>query len=143
MTAFVVPAAGGEPIPAAGVEHLFKLTGDRTGGRFAFEVFTLPPLTVGAAPHVHGSHDEYFYVVEGSLTVATDAGETALVAGDLAAAPRGSVHGFRNASGSPVRALCMYTPAGYENYFRDVHRTAVTDPAALAALRADYDTETL
>ncbi|QXG75188.1 cupin domain-containing protein [Modestobacter sp. L9-4] len=90
----VVRAGAGELIEAAGVEHLFQLT----GGRLGVERFVVPPSTVGARPHVHGSHDEYFYVLAGTLTLATEDGETALTAGDLAAAPRGSVHGYRNAS---------------------------------------------
>jgi quercetin dioxygenase-like cupin family protein len=144
--ALVVRAGQGQHIAAAGVEHLFALTSSETSGRFALEHFTVPPSVVGARGHVHGSHDEYFYVLEGQLTVLTDEGETILEAGDVAAAPRGSLHGFRNADGvSAVRVLCMYTPAGYEGYFRDVHAASragleITD-ALLAELRGRYDTE--
>lgn len=141
-------AAGGERVPAAGVEHLFKLTVLNTGGRFGLEEFTVPPDTVGARPHVHHGHDEYFYVLAGELTVATGEGDLALGPGDLAAAPRGSVHGFRNADGQhPVRGLCMYTPAGYEQYFRDVHAAvaagAEPTPELLRELRSRYQTESL
>ncbi|MBA2309925.1 MAG: cupin domain-containing protein [Pseudonocardiales bacterium] len=146
--ATVVTAADGERIPAGGVEHLFKLTGAQTGGRLGVEEFVVPPLTLGARPHIHWAHDEYFYVLEGELTLATDGGEAVLGPGDLAHAPRGSVHGFRNASeAGPARALCLYTPPGYEDYFRDVH-AAVEAGAELTAgllteLRARYDTESL
>jgi quercetin dioxygenase-like cupin family protein len=138
----VVRAGAGELIETAGVEHLFQLT----GGRLGVERFVVPPSTVGARPHVHGSHDEYFYVLDGTLTLATEDGETALTAGDLAAAPRGSVHGYRNASPEvPATALCLYTPPGYEQYFRDVHAAAAdgaeVTPELLAELRSRYDTE--
>lgn len=144
--AAVITAAGGERIPADGVEHLFKLTGAQTGGRLGVEEFVVPPLTLGARPHIHWAHDEYFYVLEGELTVATAGGEAVLGPGDLAHAPRGSVHGFRNASeAAPTRALCLYTPPGYEGYFRDVHAAAEAGvevtPALLSELRAAYDTE--
>jgi len=40
----------------------------------------------------------------------------------VAHAPRGALHGFRNAHADIVaQALCLYTPPGYEQYFRDVH----------------------
>ncbi|MBB3676354.1 cupin domain-containing protein [Modestobacter versicolor] len=138
----VVRAADGELIDAAGVAHLFKLT----GGRLGLERFEVPPLTVGAGPHVHGSHDEYFYVLAGALTLTTDDGEVTLGAGDLAAAPRGSLHGYRNASAdTTATALCLYTPPGYEQYFRDVHAAAAegaeVTPELLAELRSRYDTE--
>lgn len=143
--ALVVPAGEGELIAIAGVEHLFKLTGKHTGGRFGLEEFTVAPGTLGARPHVHRAHDEYFYVLAGELTVATGAGEVLLGAGDLAAAPRGSVHGFRNASDSAVHGICMYTPSGYEQYFRDVHAAVAAGAELtvdlLAELRSNYQTE--
>jgi uncharacterized cupin superfamily protein len=147
VPAVVVRAGEGEVIPAAGVDHLFRLTGARTSGRLSLEDFTLPPGVLGARPHIHRAHEETFYVLSGELTVATQDGETALGPGDLAHAPRGSVHGFRNAGTVAVRGLCLFTPAGYENYFRDVHAavTGGADPTAelLQELRARYDTETL
>ncbi|MGK5685473.1 cupin domain-containing protein [Actinoplanes sp. URMC 104] len=148
VPAVVVRAAEGEPIPAAGVLHLFKLTGEHTGGRFGLEEFTVPPATVGARPHIHRGHDEYFYVLSGELTVATESGEIVLGPSDLASACRGSVHGFRNASDdTPVRALCMYTPPGYEQYFRDVHAAVAAGTELtvdlLSQLRSRYETDSL
>ncbi|WP_432135350.1 cupin domain-containing protein [Streptomyces sp. bgisy154] len=134
----------GELIDVAGVAHFFRLTGDHTGGRFAFEEFTLAPGTIGARPHVHDGHDEYFYVLEGELTLHTGDGEITAGPGDLLAATRGTPHGFRNAGPATARALCLYTPAGYENYFRDVHAavSAGAEPTddLLAAFRGRYRT---
>lgn len=146
--ALVVRADDGEAIPAAGVAHLFKLTGEHTGGRLGLERFSLPAGALGARPHVHRAHDESFYVLDGSLTVATETGEVVLEAGDLAHAPRGSVHGFRNASpDTVVHALCLYTPPGYEQYFRDVHAAVAAGDdltvELLAELRSHYATDSL
>lgn len=148
VPAVIVRASAGEAIPAAGVEHLFKLTGAQTGGMFRLEEFLVPPDTVGARRHIHWGHDEYFYVLDGELTVATDVGEQLLGRGDLAQAGRGAVHGFRNASGTtPVRALCMYSPPGYEQYFRDVHAAVAAGTELtvdlLQDLRSGYHTESL
>jgi len=148
VPAVVIRAEEGEAIPGPGVHHLFKLTGAETDERFGLEEFVLEPNTLGARPHIHWGHDEYFYVLEGELMVATDDGEILLRVGDLAQAGRGSVHGFRNAdSTAPVRGLVMYTPPGYEQYFRDVHAAVAAGTELtvdlLSDLRAPYDTETL
>jgi uncharacterized cupin superfamily protein len=144
----IVRAGEGELISAAGVEHLFKLTGQHTGGRFGIERFVVPPATLGARPHIHRLHDEYFYALQGRLTVATADGEVVLEPGDLASAPRGAVHGFRNASKEvPAVALCMYTPPGYEQYFRDVHAAVEAGEELtvdlLQQLRAQHNTESV
>lgn len=143
----VVGPDGGEIIDVAGVAHLFKLTGELTGGQLAVEAFSLDPDTMGARPHVHGGHDEYFYVVSGELTIHDGTAEQVVAAGSLVAALRGSAHGFRNAGSEVVRGLCLFTPAGYENYFRDVHRAvaggAVPSDELLAEFRSRYDTVTL
>ncbi|MFF5208169.1 cupin domain-containing protein [Streptosporangium sp. NPDC000396] len=134
----------GELIDVAGVEHFFRLTGEHTGGRFAFEEFTLAAGVMGARPHVHEGHDEYFYVLEGELTLHNGDGEVTVGPGNLLSAVRGTPHGFRNASAETVRALCLYTPSGYEGYFREVHAAVaagaeVTDEL-LAEFRARYRT---
>ncbi|SDO62591.1 Cupin domain-containing protein [Klenkia soli] len=144
----VVRRGEGELLDVGGIRHLFALTGDDTGGRFGLEEFALPPSTLGARPHVHGSHDEYFVVLAGQLTLSTAGDDVVLAPGDTAAALRGTAHGYRNDSSTePARALCLYTPAGYEQYFRDVHAAVAAgeDPTddLLAALRSRYDTTSL
>ncbi|WP_194292821.1 cupin domain-containing protein [Streptomyces smaragdinus] len=134
----------GELIDVAGVRHFFRLTAEHTGGHFAFEEFSLEPGVIGARPHVHDGHDEYFYVLEGELTLHTGDDEATAGPGDLLAATRGTPHGFRNAGPVPARALCLYTPAGYEDYFREVHAAVsagaeVTDEL-LAEFRGRYRT---
>ncbi|KUJ39632.1 hypothetical protein ACZ90_69160 [Streptomyces albus subsp. albus] len=131
-------AEDGELIDVAGVAHFFRLTAEHTEGRFAFEEFTLDPGTIGARPHVHHEHDEYFYVLEGELTLHTGDGEVTARAGDLLAAVRGTPHGFRNAGTGPVRALCLYTPAGYEGYFREVHAAVAAGAEVTDELLAEF-----
>lgn len=128
----------GELIDVAGVAHFFRLTSEQTGGHFAFEEFSLAPGTIGARPHVHEGHDEYFYVLEGELTLHTGDGEVTAGPGYLLAATRGTPHGFRNAGPTTARALCLYTPAGYENYFRDIHAAVSAGAEATDQLLAEF-----
>lgn len=128
----------GELIDVAGVAHFFRLTAEHTEGRFAFEEFTLAPETIGARPHVHEAHDEYFYVLEGELTLHDGEGEVTVGPGHLMAAVRGTPHGFRNAGPHTVRALCLYTPAGYEGYFREVHAAVAAGATVTDELLAEF-----
>jgi quercetin dioxygenase-like cupin family protein len=111
----------GERLDISGIEHLFRLTADDTAGRFAVEEFTVPRHAMGVAPHIHDAHDEYFYILDGQLTLWAGDAEVVADAGAVVAAPRGVPHGYRNDTQQSAKALCLYTPAGYENYFRDVH----------------------
>ncbi|CAN5587899.1 hypothetical protein BH23ACT6_BH23ACT6_07040 [soil metagenome] len=140
-------AGNGECIVSSGVEHLFAFSAAQTGGALSVETFLVPPGRVGAPPHTHRSHDECFVVLVAELTVVAAAGEHVLRAGDTAYAPRGSWHRFRNAGAAEsVKALCMSTPAGYEQFFRDVQAASERgddlDADALAAMREGYDTST-
>jgi hypothetical protein len=64
--------------------------------------------------------------------------------GHLLAALRGAPHGFRNAGDRPVRGLCLHTPTGYEEYFRQVHAAvaagAVVDDDMLNEFRSRFNT---
>lgn len=143
----VVRAGAGEVIEAAGVEHTFLLASAQSGGRLSVEHFSVDPGQPGAPNHIHGSHDECFYVLAGELTVSTSTGDVLLGDGDVAFAPRGSVHGFRNDHvNEPVLALCISTPAGYEEFFRAVQAAeaggAELTPETMRRLRAERDTRT-
>ncbi|MEP7020865.1 MAG: cupin domain-containing protein [Pseudonocardiales bacterium] len=146
-TPLVVAPGAGEVIEVGGIEHLFKLTGQQTAGRLAVEEFRLAPGAMGARPHVHRAHDEYFYVTSGELMIHDGVGEQIVTTGSLVAALRGSAHGFRNAGDIVVHGLTMFTPAGYENYFRDVHAAvaggAVLSEELLVAHRSRFDTVSL
>ena len=137
----------GERITVGGVEHLFQLVGADTAGRLALERFTLAPGAMGARAHIHHGHDEYFCVLGGALTVHTGAGgEVVVEAGGVVAALRGAPHGFRNAGPAAVTGLCFFTPAGYEDYFREVHAAIAdgadpSDETFLTGLRARYHSE--
>jgi|SRR5271166_1053754 len=130
----------GERLDISGIEHLFRLTADDTAGRFAVEEFTVPRNATGVPPHIHDGHDEYFYILDGQLTLWAGEAEVAAEAGAVVAAPRG----YRNDTEQPATALCLYTPAGYENYFRDVHsaieRGEDMSADGLARFRAKYAT---
>jgi quercetin dioxygenase-like cupin family protein len=98
----------------------FMIDGATTGGAFSLVEHPLPPRALGAPLHTHRNEDEYSYVLEGRVGV--QLGDEVLEAGpgDLVFKPRGLVHAFWNAGDAPARLLELISPAGFEDYFRDL-----------------------
>ena len=73
--------------------------------------------------HVHRSHTDSFYVLEGELRfrVGPDAAEVVVGAGGYVAVPPGVVHTFDNASADEACWLNMHCPdTGFIAYLRDL-----------------------
>ena len=75
--------------------------------------------TFEVPPHEHDDHVDAFYVLEGQVEFR--AGDEPHVAGPgtFFAAPRNTVHGFRNADAEPIRLLNLHAPpAGFVDRLR-------------------------
>ena len=78
----------------------------------------------GASPHVHRTHCDLFFVLDGELTflLGPEPEEHVLPAGTLALAPPQLVHGFRNGAGEELRYLNLHAPgAAFADYLRGVN----------------------
>ena len=106
-----------EPIWFLGTLVRVLLDGETTGGRFGLSQLTLPR---NAAPPLH-SHpqDETFYVLEGEVVMWVGDQSRTCRAGAAGFAPAGSPHGWRVVSDT-AKMLILSTPAGIEEYFRDL-----------------------
>ncbi|HEV8693074.1 MAG TPA: cupin domain-containing protein [Lysobacter sp.] len=71
---------------------------------FGVNLSRLPPGTASALRHTHAKEDEFVYILEGTPTLITDAGETLLQPGMCAgfAAGNGDAHQLANRSDSDV-----------------------------------------
>ncbi len=102
-------ATGYPPFLAARVEGRVKRPlGDLFGLRnFGVNLTTLAPGAWSALRHAHAKQDEFVYIVEGSPTLVTDAGETALQPGMCAGFPAGTgdAHHLQNRTDRPVAYL--------------------------------------
>lgn len=65
----------------------------------------------GTLIHYHPEQEETYRVLEGTLEVFCDGQWHAVPAGESLKVPQGAVHGFRNASETPVRFLNVHRPA--------------------------------
>jgi uncharacterized cupin superfamily protein len=85
-----------------------------------------------------------FYVLEGTLTMRLGDETTELPAGSFVCVPPGVVHTFSNPGETPVRVLNFNTPAGWENYMRDlatVLSKGSPSPEEIDRIASSYDFE--
>lgn len=75
--------------------------------QFGVNLTTIPPGGWSSQRHWHSHEDEFVWVLEGELTLVTDAGEEVLGPGDCAAFKAGEADGHHlvNRSGRPAKVL--------------------------------------
>ena len=131
MTRVTVQRAGtGEVLDVFGAPIILRSEPARDGIFIAEQ--PVPPGYM-VPPHVHADDDEFFYLLEGRLTLLGPDGETQAGPGDLVTLPRGSRHGFRNDTDSVVRFLVICRPGVQAaGMFRHFDRAGRAEPAGLA-----------
>ena len=119
----------------------FLIGAEDAGNRFALVEHPMQPRALAAPMHRHHREDEYSFVLEGSIGAML--GDSVVVGnpGDVIFKPREQWHTFWNAGDTPARVLEIISPAGFENYFRELGAELINghpDPQRLAALCARY-----
>ena len=125
-------------VGSTGAGVTVKASETETGGLCTVWEGRIGPGTVGAGPHYHRGRDELFYVLEGEVVLRIGDESHTAGAGTFAFVPRGTIHGFRNASSDGATLLVMHHPAGFERYFEGMQQLAARhggreERAALAA----------
>jgi quercetin dioxygenase-like cupin family protein len=126
-------SSSAQHLGVVGDTYTVLLSGMDTAGRFTLIDMHVPPGG-GPPPHRH-DFEETFILLEGELR-ATFRGEKRVVrTGDTIHIPANAPHQFHNASSKPVRMLCICSPAGQEEFFKEVG----TPVAARTALPPKID----
>jgi mannose-6-phosphate isomerase-like protein (cupin superfamily) len=110
----------GDSVDLGSLGVAWKIEGFESEGRFSVVEHPIPPRTLAAALHFHHNEDEYSYVVQGTLGGLLGEHVVEAQAGSWVFKPRGEWHTFWNAGNTPCRIIELISPAGFENYFRDV-----------------------
>jgi mannose-6-phosphate isomerase-like protein (cupin superfamily) len=108
-----------EPLNILGEQTLVKLANVDTDGAVAIFQQTIPPLA-GPPLHRHANEDEWFYVLDGQITIEVDGERSVLHGGGSAFVPRGTVHAFKNFGKVRARILVLATPGRFQHFFEDV-----------------------
>jgi mannose-6-phosphate isomerase-like protein (cupin superfamily) len=102
----------------AGDTYTITVCGEDTAGKFCIIDMLVPPGG-GPTPHRH-DFEETFILLEGEIET-TFRGKTAIVrAGQTVNIPANAPHRFQNVSKQPARMLCICSPAGQDEFFKEV-----------------------
>ena len=152
LSAIALQQGEGEALWFLDALAIVKAGGEATGGRFAV-VEILAPQGHGTPLHVHRREDEWFYVLEGHLTLWVGGQRIEAPAGSFAYAPRDIPHTFTVAS-PRARFLVGAEPSGFDEFIRSLSTPAQTrtlppstfqppSPERMAAAAAQHGIEIL
>jgi mannose-6-phosphate isomerase-like protein (cupin superfamily) len=136
----VVPADSPERFDFGGFGVAWKLDGRVADGRFSVVHHPIAPRGLAAPLHLHHREDEYSYVLEGTMGALLGDDVVTAAPGTWVVKPRGQWHTFWNAGDVPCHIIEVISPAGFEDYFREV-AAAWGDMAAFARLNEKYALE--
>ena len=110
-----------ESLPHLGVvgdTYTILVSGADTAGRYTLIDMYVPPGG-GPPPHRH-DFEEMFTVLDGEIELTFRDVTAVATAGDTINVPANAPHVFRNVSERPARLLCLCSPAGQEEFFKEV-----------------------
>src|SRR6202020_1826658 len=110
-----------ESLPHLGVvgdTYTILVSGADTAGRYTLIYMHVPPGG-GPPPHRH-DFEEMFTILDGEIELTFRGVSVVAAAGDTVNVPANAPHVFRNVSERPARLLCLCSPAGQEEFFKEV-----------------------
>jgi mannose-6-phosphate isomerase-like protein (cupin superfamily) len=117
-----------------------KISPGGAGGRFAMITQDVSPGTV-IPVHLHQNEDEIIFIQSGTGEATLGDATVALAAGATLFVPQGTWHGGRNTGTETLKWIAIYSPSGFEGYFREIGRPAPDAPprTRTPAEREDMD----
>lgn len=138
MNARVIVPSESESFDFGGLGVDWKIDGADTADRFAVVHHPMAPRALAAPLHRHRNEDELSYVLTGTLGALLGDEVVTAGPGSWVFKPRGQWHSFWNAGDTPCEIIEIISPAGFENYFREV-AAHWGDLEAFAAINDRYD----
>lgn len=135
-----IHADEGELADLGGLGIHWKIDGADTGERFSVVHHPIAPRALAAPLHYHHHEDEYSYVLEGTLGALLGDAVVEAPPGTWVYKPRGQWHTFWNAGDTPCHIIEVISPAGFENYFREI-AAAWGDLEQFSQINAKYNLE--
>lgn len=74
----------------------------------------------GTSMHIHENEDEHFIILEGQAHFACGGKKVDVGAGKALTVGRGVPHAWCNLSKSPLRMLVIFSPGGFDEFFRAI-----------------------
>jgi mannose-6-phosphate isomerase-like protein (cupin superfamily) len=104
-----------------------KVSPGAAKGRFAMITQDVSPGT--AIPvHLHENEDELIFIQSGEGEAMLGEQSVKLAAGSTLYVPQGTWHGGRNTGTATLKWIAIYSPSGFEGYFREIGKRSPDDP---------------
>jgi quercetin dioxygenase-like cupin family protein len=78
--------------------------------------------------HLHEREDEIIFIQSGRGVATLGDQSIPLGAGSTLVVPQNTWHGGRNTGSEILKWIAIYSPSGFEGYFREIGRQTPTDP---------------
>lgn len=118
----------------------WKIDGPQTAGRFSVVHHPIAPRALAAPLHLHHYEDEYSFVLKGTLGALLGEEVVAAGPGTWVFKPHQQWHTFWNHGDTPCEIIEVISPAGFENFFREV-AAAWGDMERFAQINQKYSLE--
>jgi mannose-6-phosphate isomerase-like protein (cupin superfamily) len=104
-----------------------KVSPGGQSGRFAMITQDVSPGT-SIPVHLHEKEDEIIFIQSGEGEATLGDRQVRLTAGSTLFVPQGTWHGGRNTGPATLKWIAIYSPSGFDGYFREIGRDAPDAP---------------
>jgi mannose-6-phosphate isomerase-like protein (cupin superfamily) len=104
-----------------------KVSPGGAGGRFGMITQDVSPGTV-IPVHLHEKEDEIIFIQAGQGEATLGDAAVPLAAGSTLYVPQGTWHGGRNTGRETLKWIAIYSPSGFDGYFREIGRRSPEAP---------------
>jgi mannose-6-phosphate isomerase-like protein (cupin superfamily) len=136
----IIPAGTSDRFDFGGFGVQWKIDGEASGRRFSIVHHPIAPRALAAPLHLHHDEDEYSFVLQGRLGALLGDDVVAAESGTWLFKRREQWHTFWNAGDTPCEIIEVISPAGFENFFREV-AAGWGDLARFAEINRKYSLE--
>ncbi len=122
-----IGAADGELVYVGRDPVRIKISPRGAKGRVAMITQDVSPGT-SIPIHLHENEDEVIFIQSGQGEATLGDSSVTLAAGSTLYVPQGTWHGGRNSGTETLKWVAIYSPSGFEGYFREIGRRTPDDP---------------
>jgi quercetin dioxygenase-like cupin family protein len=131
-----------------GIIHKILVDGNQTDSKYSIVEITFPQGEESEIPlHKHGNEALIMHVIEGNFLFRYGKETLKGNEGTVLKFEKDIVHSYRKTGGDQGKLLVTYTPAGFENFFRELGKSKMEDfkksiefdPVIVHLLESNYD----
>ena len=137
----VIKAGEQDPVELGGFGIHWKIDGSETDDHFSIVHHPMAPKTLAAPLHYHHREDEYSYIIKGKMGALLGDDVVVAEAGSWVHKPAKQWHTFWNAGDTTCEIIEVISPAGFENFFKEIAEVWDGDDEDAAHLMDKYDLE--